>query len=85
MFTVYALHSPDYGKIYIGSTSDLDSRMRSHNKLGKKGWTKNFRPWEVVYTEEHETKSEALKREKELKTAKGRRFIWDLIKKEEAE
>lgn len=43
MFTVYALHSPDYEKIYIGHTSNLDQRMLSHNKLGK-GWTKSYRP-----------------------------------------
>lgn len=72
MFTVYALHSPNYDKIYIGYTSDLDSRMRSHNELGTKGWTIKYRPWEVVYTEEHQTKAEAMRREKQLKSAKGR-------------
>lgn len=46
MFTVYALHSPQYDKIYIGYTSNLDSRVRSHNELGTKGWTIKYRPWE---------------------------------------
>ncbi|HEX6981784.1 MAG TPA: GIY-YIG nuclease family protein, partial [Balneolaceae bacterium] len=59
MFTVYALHSPNYKKIYIGYSSDLESRLLSHNKLGKKGWTIKYRPWEVVHTEECETKAEA--------------------------
>ncbi|MDZ7715750.1 MAG: GIY-YIG nuclease family protein [Balneolaceae bacterium] len=81
MFTVYALYSPSYDKIYVGFTSDLDARMLSHNKLGKKGWTIQFRPWEIVHTEEFETKAEAMRREKQLKTAKGRKFIWDLIEK----
>jgi len=58
MFTVYALHSPKHDKIYIGYTSNLEQRLLSHNKLGTKGWTIKYRPWEVVYTEEHETKSE---------------------------
>ena len=55
--------------------------MLSHNKLGKKGWTIKYRPWEVVYSQEFTTKAEAMKREKELKSAKGRAFIWEIIEK----
>ncbi|SKB44189.1 GIY-YIG catalytic domain-containing protein [Sphingobacterium nematocida] len=47
MFTVYVLYSPAYDKIYIGFTSDLESRLKSHNELAKKGWTIRFRPWEL--------------------------------------
>lgn len=83
MYTVYALHSPEHDKIYIGYSSDLESRMLSHNKLGTKGWTIQFRPWEVVHTEEYETKSAAMQREKELKTAQGRQFIWNIINGDE--
>ncbi len=75
MFTVYALHSKNFNKIYIGYSSNLNARFISHNKLSKKGWTVKFRPWEILYTEEFESKSEAMKREKQLKTAKGREFI----------
>ncbi len=83
MFTVYGLHSSKHKKIYIGRTSDLDSRMLSHNKLATKGWTRRYRPWKVVYTEQCEIKSQAIKREKQLKTAKGRAFIWKIIKDRE--
>jgi putative endonuclease len=72
MYTVYVLFSKDHNKIYVGYTSDLEARLRSHNKLATKGWTVKFRPWEAVYTEVYNIKSEALKREKELKSAKGR-------------
>ncbi|MEX0723823.1 MAG: GIY-YIG nuclease family protein [Gracilimonas sp.] len=44
MLTVYALYSPTYEKIYIGYTSNLEQRLLSHNKLGKKGWTVKYRP-----------------------------------------
>ncbi|MEX2479157.1 MAG: GIY-YIG nuclease family protein [Gracilimonas sp.] len=44
MPTVYALYSPTYEKIYIGYTSNLEQRLLSHNKLGKKGWTVKYRP-----------------------------------------
>jgi putative endonuclease len=79
MFTVYVLYSPDFNKIYIGYTSNLIKRFLSHNELGKKGWTIRFRPWEIMYTEEFGSKVKALDREKELKSAKGRMFIWSLI------
>ncbi len=85
MYTVYTLHSPDYDKIYIGFSSDLESRMLSHNKLGTKGWTIKYRPWEIVYTEECKTKAEAMKREKQLKSAKGRAFIRRIINGDEEE
>jgi len=80
MFTVYVLYSKDYNKIYIGFTSDLVQRFLSHNELGKKGWTIKFRPWQLIHTEEFQLKSDAIKREKELKTATGRNYIWSLIK-----
>ncbi|TAH44223.1 MAG: GIY-YIG nuclease family protein [Bacteroidetes bacterium] len=79
MFTVYVLHSESHQKIYIGYTSNLDARFESHNLLAKKGWTIKFRPWKIVHTEIFQSKSEAMKREKALKSAKGREFIWKLI------
>ncbi|MBL7737638.1 MAG: GIY-YIG nuclease family protein [Chitinophagaceae bacterium] len=79
MFTVYVLYSQTFKKIYIGCTSDLEERFKSHNELGTKGWTVRYRPWRIVHTELFENKSDALKREKQLKTAAGRRWIWHLI------
>ena len=82
MFTVYVLYSPSFKKIYIGYTSDLANRLDSHNIFAKKGYTVKFRPWELVYSEEYNTKTEAVRREKQLKSAKGREFIWnDIIDK----
>ena len=80
MFTVYVLYSREFEKIYIGFTSDLETRFKSHNELGTKGWTIKYRPWIILYQEEFDSKSEAMKREKELKSGKGREFIWSLIK-----
>lgn len=74
-FHVYVLFSPTYNKIYIGFTSDLDARLASHNHLSKKGWTVKFRPWTLIHTESFNTKAEAMKREKEFKSAKGGEFI----------
>ncbi|MGN6639230.1 MAG: GIY-YIG nuclease family protein [Mucilaginibacter sp.] len=53
--------------------------MISHNELGTNGYTVKFRPWTILFTEEHQTKSEAVIREKQLKSAKGRQFIWNIV------
>jgi len=81
MFTVYSLYSPSFNKLYIGFTSDLVKRMASHNFLAAKGFTVKYRPWKLVYTEEFSSKSEAIRREKELKSAKGRAFIREILLK----
>ncbi len=78
MYTVYVLYSATYQKTYVGFTSNLEQRMLSHNELGK-GWTKRYRPWRVLYTEKYKVKREAMRREKELKTGKGRDFIKSLM------
>jgi len=75
MYSVYVLYSEKFGKTYIGFTSDLLNRMRSHNHYGTDGFTKPYRPWKLIYVEMFELKSEAMKREKELKSGKGRLFI----------
>ncbi|HVW12373.1 MAG TPA: GIY-YIG nuclease family protein [Mucilaginibacter sp.] len=80
MFTVYALYSQKFNKIYIGYSSDSANRIVSHNELGTNGYTLRYRPWIIVHTEEFETKTEALKREKQLKSAKGRQFIWNIVR-----
>ncbi|WDF56385.1 GIY-YIG nuclease family protein [Mucilaginibacter sp. KACC 22063] len=82
MFTVYVLHSPAYDKIYVGYTSDLNNRMLSHNELATKGYTIKYRPWNLIYIEEFSTKTEALIREKQLKSSKGRAFIREMTNSE---
>ena len=80
MFVTYVLYSEKFDKIYIGYTSDLINRFHSHNSLAKKGYTIKFRPWEVLYLEFSDQKSDAMNREKQLKTSRGRAFIKELIK-----
>ena len=79
MFTVYVLYSELHNKIYIGFTSNLEARLASHNAEKGKGYTHRFKPWKVIHTELFEIKAEVLKREKQLKSAKGREFIWNLV------
>ena len=80
-FVVYILYSKAYSKTYVGFTSNLIERFKSHNYLSKKGYTIKFRPWTVIHVEFFTTKSEALKREKLFKSGKGREFIIEIISK----
>ncbi len=51
-----------------------------HNK-GDTTSTKKYIPWEVIYTEEYDSKKEALARERQLKKWKSRKKIEILIEK----
>ena len=79
MFLVYALFSEKYQKIYVGYTSDIEQRLLTHNELGTKGYTLRYRPWKLIYTESFLLKLDAMKRERQLKSAKGIEFISNFI------
>ena len=79
LYTVYILFSQNHNKIYIGFTLNLIKRVHSHNIRSRIDWTHNFRPWIVIYYEYFDIKTEAVAREKQLKGAKGREWIWDKI------
>jgi len=77
-YYTYVLYSKKYDKIYIGYTNNLERRLHYHNK-GIKGWTAKYIPLELIYHEEYNTKTDAMKREKELKSYQGRKFIREEI------
>ena len=79
MYTVYCLYSQKHDKIYIGFTQNLIQRFYSHNTMSHKGWTVKYRPWVVIYTEVHQSKTTAMKREKTLKTYRGRLKMREII------
>ena len=74
-FFVYILYSYSSGKTYTGMTSDLITRFQFHNSKSTKGFTLRYRPWTVVYVEFFELKKNALLRENELKSGKGREWV----------
>ncbi len=77
-YYVYILQSDVDGSYYVGYSHDVALRLIHHND----GWTistKGKRPWKIVYTEEYATKSEAIKREKEIKGKKSRIYIERLL------
>ena len=70
MYSVYILQSQKNHSYYIGHAKDLDVRLKRHNG-GKVTSTKSRRPWIVVYRESYNTKQEAYKRERQIKSYKG--------------
>jgi putative endonuclease len=81
MYFVYVLRSLKDNKLYIGQTSNVERRLSEHN-TGLCRSTKSRIPFELIYKEEFITRSKAMRREKELKTGKGREFLSkEIIKK----
>jgi putative endonuclease len=78
MFYTYVLISSKDGGIYIGHTSDLKRRLYEHNSGISKS-TKHRFPFDLIYSEEFNTRSEAMKKEKFLKSGKGRDFIKKIL------
>jgi putative endonuclease len=78
-YFVYILQSEKDQSFYIGYSENPAVRLEKHNSANS-GYTSTKQPWKIVYTEEFETKGEALKREKFLKRQKNRSFCEKLIK-----
>ncbi len=70
MWHVYILKSIKDGGYYIGSTGNIEQRLKKHNAGGTIS-TRNRRPFELIYKELYHTKSEALIRERHIKSYKG--------------
>ena len=70
MYYVYIIQSQKDGKLYKGFTSNVEKRIRAHNQ-GEVKSTRNRKPFKLIYQEEYESKTEALKREKFLKSLEG--------------
>ena len=71
MFYVYVLQSNKTARRYIGSCADIDDRLRRHN-AGESKATKHGTPWTLIRIEKFVTRSAAMRRERYLKTGRGR-------------
>jgi len=72
MFYVYILKSKKDNNCYIGSTKDLERRVKEHN-AGLVFSTKLRIPFDLVYFEAYKSENDARQREKNLKI-KSRAF-----------
>ena len=77
---VYVLRSLADHQFYVGLTGDLSARLRAHNQ-GLITSTKKRMPFELVYWEGCLNRSDAALREKYLKSAWGKRYIKNRLRK----
>ena len=66
MWYVYIIECSN-GYYYTGITNDIDKRMDKHAQGIASKFTRGFGFKKLLYREEHATKSDALKREFEIK------------------
>ena len=76
MFYVYILRT-SANTLYVGQTNNLEKRIKEHKSKTIKSskYVRSFPSFKLVYSETFTTRSQALKREYELKT-------WPKVKKE---
>ena len=73
-YTTYVLKSIKDGKRYIGFTNNLTQRTKKHNRGGVAS-TKKRIPLKVIHAEQFETREEAEKSERFLKSGQGRKWL----------
>ncbi|MEK7488050.1 MAG: GIY-YIG nuclease family protein [Patescibacteria group bacterium] len=82
-FYIYVIYNDERDKIYIGQTADLEKRLRRHNgelKNKQSSFTsRNEGKWRLIYNEKVSSRKEAMARERQLKTSRGRLFIRSVL------
>ena len=73
-FFIYVIECEDKS-YYIGQTSDIIARWEQHRSGMGADWTKTHKPIRIIHYEIFPTREEAVRREKELKTGFGRKWI----------
>ena len=79
VFYVYILESLKDHSFYIGQCDDLDKRMSKHFD-GMSRYTASKRPLRLRYFEILSTRSDAIKREKQIKSYKGGEAFQKLLR-----
>jgi putative endonuclease len=76
MYWVYILKNSKE-RFYVGQTANLDQRIEQHNQSCplKGKYTLKNGPWNLVWFEQHPTRSSAMIREKQIKSMKSARWI----------
>ncbi len=76
-YSVYVLLNLS-GEIYVGQSEDVPHRLSQHNDPAYHGSLHTKRhagPWRVVHEERFSTRREAMRRERELKSSRGRAWL----------
>ena len=77
-YFVYILYSPSIDQYYIGQTENIEDRLFRHINSGSKS-TKKANDWIMKYTERFDSRSDAVRRESEIKKKKSKKYIEWLV------
>ena len=78
-YYTYILQSESNGQLYIGQTNNLEDRIERHNK-NRNRYTKGRGPWNIIFSKEFATRSEAMALELQLKSWKNKGKILEWVK-----
>jgi len=81
MYFAYIIQSEKSLRYYTGSAANLEDRLNEHNH-GETISTKNGIPWRLIHIERFESRSEALNKEKEIKSRGAKRYLEDISRKQ---
>lgn len=81
MYYTYIIYSKSLDRYYVGYTNDTRIRLEQHNseKHPFSKFTTHAYDWELKYKEKFLNKTEAIKREREIKRWHSRKMIEKLI------
>ena len=81
-YYVYIVKCEKDNSFYTGYTADLARRMKEHNSENGKGakYTRYRRPVRLIYQEEYRTRTDAMRREREIKKLSRKRKIHLIVK-----
>ncbi|MBN3038793.1 MAG: GIY-YIG nuclease family protein [Candidatus Omnitrophica bacterium] len=74
MWYVYILQTKD-NRLYTGATKSIENRVAAHIQGRGGRFTRTFGVEKLLYSEGHQTKSKALKREAQIKSWPRRKKI----------
>jgi len=77
-YFLYILKSKSIDKNYVGISQNPERRLEYHNTI-EKGFTSRYRPWEIVFTQEFNTKKETSIIEQKIKAWKSKKMIERII------
>ncbi|PRY87514.1 GIY-YIG nuclease family protein [Mongoliibacter ruber] len=78
---VYILYSKFLDKYYVGHTTEtIEERLRKH-LTAHSGFTSKAKDWKIMYLEKYTDKSQAYKREIQIKGWKSKKRIQNLLSK----
>jgi len=75
IYTIYVLRSLKNKKRYTGYTSKIAEERLHQHLTGSNKWTRANGPFKIIHTEFFHSKTEAIKREKFLKSGQGRKWL----------